>query len=541
MSNVEQVLNSDIDDEITDVFYLGSCTVTDGLRMEDVSKSKAVGDDVILGIFTSTKRPLAATSCAICYYDSAEDEQDDKLESEFTKKTTQPVGRYGALCHVNVNNNDNVDTSIEICKVCSHSFHTVCLYNWIKTDTGGFTCPICRGGLQKQHLDGIPPLFSVAPDYVVKMWDNPAGGMKKEYFELAGVRDGVYKKYYRDGYLELERTYVAGQKHGRENAYYDDPNRLIKSEVDFVDDKKHGLIRLYTSTGVLFCENGYNNGLKSGLHIKWFTDVVPPRPVTIEHFKNGKRHGLFLTWSFAGQLLLHGNYIDDEKDGRFCAWYERNYGLKIKEFFVMGVKHGKSAEYYEPDNKIYAGQLRPKEVGYYEHGMRVGIWRSYWSNGQMKSEAEYNTLGQRDGVSYEWNRMGRKYKVFRFENDEVDGVCETYDETSMSLLPSESATYRNGKLHGLYVSRYKNDGKTKLVKIFRHQQEILMRWYSKSGELLSEYKVDDPVPVKVPENNVDVDVAGVEQRRRTKEHPDIVHVQTRGNLPVRAVKTRFVG
>lgn len=510
--------------EVSDVFYLGGCTVEKELRMEDAANTKRTGSDVMLGMLTSTARK-PEQSCAICYYDSADEDKDEGLETEFMRKTTQPIGRYGMLCVVE--DGSSGQPHAVTCKVCSHKFHSVCLYKWIKTDTGGFTCPICRGGLQKQRLEGIPELFALQPEYVVKFWDN--GVKREEYFELGGRRDGIYRSYYQTGHLELECPYKAGLREGREKHHYDESRHAIKSEVDFHEDKKHGASRWYTSHGKLIGEGHYENGHKHGSHIEWYTDTPEQRLRSIEHHLHGKRHGLFMKWSFKGQLLLFGVYVDDEKDGRFCAWYEEYYGLKIKEYYVKGVRHGKSAEYYEPTAN-YPG-LVPKEVGYYDHGMRSGIWRMYWSNGQLKSESEYNTIGQRDGIHREWNRFGRPFRVFRFENDELDGVCETYDDSNPDV-PIETATYRHGQLHGLYVSRYKNNGRPKVIKVFNYHSEVLMKWFSRSGELLSEFKGDSPLD--------DAPVApSPAPKSKKKTDPSVVrvkgHVKNREKL-----QTRFI-
>ncbi len=503
------------------VFYLGSCTVDNELRMEDGTQNKHNGQDAILGLVTSSSR-LPEQPCAICYYDSNDEHEDVELETEFTRRTVTPVGRYAALCIRNAGsfNADETDVS----RVCSHTFHTSCIYKWINTESpgGGFTCPVCRGGLQKQRLEGMPELYEVQPEYVVRLWPN--GKKKEEYFERAGQKDGIYKSYYIGGDLELECIYKNNLKEGREKHYYDDGNNAIKSQVDFRNDKKHGLSCWFTSQGKMIGEAHYDSGIKSGSHKEWYTDTTIPRLRSIEHHLQGKRHGLFMKWSFKGQLLLYGVYVNDEKDGRFIAWYEERYGIKIKEFYNVGIRHGKCVEYYEPDivQRSKTGPI-PKEVGFYDHGMRTGIWRNYWSNGQLKTETEYNSVGLRDGVHREWNRFGRPFKVFRFEADELDGVCETYDETANGIGgPLETATYQHGELHGLYVQRYKNTGQPKIVKVYNHQSEIVARWFSRTGDIL-----------------MSTDKRETTKNRKKKMHPDIIRVE-RSTATQQKLHTRFV-
>jgi antitoxin component YwqK of YwqJK toxin-antitoxin module len=567
------------------VFYLGDCTVNHELRMEEEGKTKKTGEEARLAIKTASTRS-ADQACAICYYDSAAEEKDENLEREFSKATIDPhLKRYGTLCIAA----DPTDTTSNpsYCNVCSHWFHTSCLYKWVRNDTGGFTCPICRGGLQKQRLTGIPDMYEeqhvsraeqtqlivsddddggvfddddviddaeeqeARPMCVRTYWDN--GTLQKEYFTVRGKREGLFTSYYMTGHLELRCIYKDDMKEGTETHHYDDVSRQIKSQVDFVRDQKHGWSRWYTSHGKLIGRAQYKDGQKNGEHIEWYTDEAEPRLRSVEHHLEGKRHGIFMKWSFTGVLLLYGVYVNDEKDGRFCAWWEnqqqpQSYGLRIKEFYINGLRHGMSAEYYEPAPG--SSKPHPKEVGTYDHGARVGLWRTYWSSGHLKTECEYNAEGQCDGLYREWNRFGKLIKVFRFENDKLDGVCETFDTSLPPNVPIESATYRNGELHGLYVSRYKRTGKPKIIKNFINDREVFMRWLSRSGETLTEFRngIQQPVPnssiAEHESNNPSRRQALVNSWPETnllvEDEKGTLHVQKTARKERKVMKTRFI-
>lgn len=502
------------DEAINTVFPLGSITVDNELRMENAEHNKAAAEDVFIGLNTTSERN---GSCAICYYDSAaddpEDEENRKIEHDMHRPTVVPVGRYSNLCVCEepVGDEDGeLVTATE--NVCQHRFHTVCLYKWMKAERGGFSCPICRGGLERQRLRGIPELFTVKPEYVVKMWSS--GKVREEYFELNGVMEGVYKSYYLKGDIEKECNYLHGELHGMERCYNAETGK-VASEVDFQHGKKHGWSRWFTSSGVLIGEAHYAEGQKSGPKREWFTDR-PGRLMNIEHYLNGKRHGLFMKWSFRGELTLYGVYRDGEKEGRFIRWFDETHTIKIKEFYISGTKHGRSIEYYPPERSQRCQDPVPKELGHYSHGLRVGVWENYWTNGQLKIRTEYNDLGKRDGLHCEWNRFGRCVKRFRYDNDEPDGLCETFDERTGQQL--EAATYRGGKLHGGYVLRYPANGKPKLIKMFDQGNEIWMRWFSMKGTLM--HSVDNR-----PGHAVD---------------GNVIHVRRGASKAPRGLQTRFV-
>jgi len=84
------------------IFPLGACTVRTSLRMEDETYSKEADAEVFLALNTVSERD-PEQPCAICYYDSAaedvisQDEEIIQLESELTRHTVVPVGRYASL------------------------------------------------------------------------------------------------------------------------------------------------------------------------------------------------------------------------------------------------------------------------------------------------------------------------------------------------------------------------------------------------------------------------------------------------------------
>ena len=450
-------------------FYLGECNVENALVM-DGGENLEEGAVVTLSLCCSTERQ---DTCAICYYDSEEDDEDEetlKLEAEFAKETLAPIHRYAQL---------GIETSEESpLPVCSHKFHTVCLYNWVTSDHGGFTCPICRSGLQKQRITGFPKLFRKKPTYCIKYWAN--GNIKEEYYKEQDQLHGIFKEYFEGGGLKRECSYNHGVLRGLEKCYYEE-NGNLKSEVEFEENVKHGQCRRYTITGQLIGESNWDRGQKHGAHIEWFTDTNRGRMRAIEHHNHGQRHGVFMRWSYRGDLLMYGVYRNGEKDGRFIAWNESPHCLRLKEFYVNGVRHGRSVEYHEPQRKEKKGAL--KHLGFYEYGAKVGLWRTYWSNGQLKEQTEHNSDGLPDGLSRQWNRFGQLLRVFRYDHGELNGVCETYSENGIQV---EAANYREGQLHGLYVRRYKGDGKPKLIKVFNHNDVVLARLFNRQGAIVWE-------------------------------------------------------
>lgn len=482
------------------VFCIGSCNVSTKLRMENEEQSIPAGQDVIIGFATKHNRGPDDV-CAICYYDSASSESE--AEKELNKPTVVPVGRYASLCICTEtspsNADDNVDDELDVevvpTPICSHTFHTGCIYKWLKADNGGFSCPICRGGLEKQRLlaDDVPNLYQTAPEFVVVRWPN--GNLKSEHFELNKVKHGVSKTYTNNGQLEWKCNYVNGRKNGTE-AYYYPESGTLKSTTEYRDDIKHGLCQRFATDGRPIGESHWDDGKRSGRNIEWYTVDGPdgqPRICNLEHHLNGEKHGIAMKWAFNGKLTMYGVYNNGQRNGRFCAWFEETGALRLKEYFIDGIRDGRSVEYY--DSKIN-NQRNPKEISYYRHGMRYGPHQIFWSNGQKKLETEYNDLGQEDGVHREWNRFGMLYKVLYYDSGKLDGVCQAFDEGTGALLETE--TYKQGVLHGLSVQRYKGVARNVLatprfVRMFKNGTEILTRHYTRQGRIVWEKLPDGTV------------------------------------------------
>lgn len=509
----EQIVPQDTPESVPEVFCIGSCHVEKTLRMEDISKSYPPGSEVVIGLLTkSTRTP--AESCSICYYDSDQsardnDDADADLEKEITQPTVVPVGRYAKLCvcrdiEPDAEGESELDVLAIPEAICSHTFHTNCIYKWVKTSNGGFNCPVCRGGLEKQKISGIPELYVTAAEpesleelvpeppraiYVVQTWPN--GRVRSEHFELNGVRDGICKTYTNMGQIESECTYINGSLNGTEKWFYPSTGAL-KSSSEYSNDQKHGMTRRYATDGRIIGESHWNNGVRHGSNIEWYTDSPDgnPKMCNMEHHLNGEKHGVFMKWAFSGKLTMYGVYRNGQRHGRFAAWFESTGGLRLKEFYLDGVRDGRAVEHYDLPSGTSVKNGPIKEIAWYDHNLKIGDSETFWSNGQLKIHSEYDDAGRESGIRREYNRFGRLCKIMYYDAGQLDGVCHTFDPDTGN--PVETSTYKLGQLHGLYVKRYKC-GAPKLVRLFKNGIEIMTRSYTRQGTIVWEKLPDGTV------------------------------------------------
>jgi uncharacterized protein len=139
-----------------------------------------------------------------------------------------------------------------------------------------------------------------------------------------------------------------------------------------------------------------------------------------------------------------------------------------------GKRHGKGMEI------LNSGV---KSEGKYKNGIKDGPWKSYYKNGQLKSEGNYSSSIQYTEREYNYTELGEIIKPIDYTKGIPDGLYKQYYENgnlsiemyfSIGLPDSIARTYyENGQLE---TELNFQDG----------QRSGLCKFYYKSGELESE-------------------------------------------------------
>jgi antitoxin component YwqK of YwqJK toxin-antitoxin module len=123
------------------------------------------------------------------------------------------------------------------------------------------------------------------------------------YYELDGVENGSYKKWYENGQLKIESTWKGGKRNGLCRQWYKDGQLL--EECTFNDGRLDGLYRTWYENEQLKWVCTYKNGKLDGLYKKWYSDGQLEKEST---WKDGKRNGLSRWWCSNGQLKEEDTY-----------------------------------------------------------------------------------------------------------------------------------------------------------------------------------------------------------------------------------------
>lgn len=205
----------------------------------------------------------------------------------------------------------------------------------------------------------------------------------------------------------------------------------------------------------------------------------------IEYFDNGKTKNIFevkngvldgvqKTYNEDGVLTSEQNMKNGELDGFSKKYYENNGYLEG----YMTFKNG---------NVISIKRYDKKAVLQEEADLSKGVYRSYYSNGMLKTSENLTKDGKPDGIQRSYYRDGGLQQEATFSNGELYGGEKVYyptGELAQEIIAGnrgysgvvktyykdgklkQDATIKDGKLEGV-AKFYDEDGNLKETIVFR--------------------------------------------------------------------------
>jgi antitoxin component YwqK of YwqJK toxin-antitoxin module len=160
----------------------------------------------------------------------------------------------------------------------------------------------------------------------------------------------------------------------------------IKSEINYVDEMKHGKELTWYENGQLSSETNYLDDMRNGKALYWYENGQLSSEI---NYKDNQWNGLYIEWYENGQLKhTEVDYKDGEavlKDGKWIQWYE-NGQKKSESVIVNNMTNGKETSWHEN------GQI--KSVGNFKDNKKEGKW-SYWDTNGVLSLRENRKNGER--------------------------------------------------------------------------------------------------------------------------------------------------
>ena len=135
-----------------------------------------------------------------------------------------------------------------------------------------------------------------------------------------------------------------------------------------------------------------------------------------------------------------------------------------------------------PHKASYPNGRLKSEWNYGPLGVRLGVWREYYENGQLKSEILYQR-GSEEFVSRTYYDNGRLTQEQIYKNGKKDGVTRAYDDHGL-VLREES--YKMGEREGIFRQFYVTGQMRNEGTYVAGEPEGLFRDYFENGQLMSE-------------------------------------------------------
>ncbi len=296
--------------------------------------------------------------------------------------------------------------------------------------------------------------------------------------------------YCKDGQVKSKGTYTKGKGLTGTMYTYNDYG-VLDTMSRVVDGIKNGICIEYSyqrdeydklyerAVEYKRWEDEYRDGLKSGVCRTYKGDVI----LVEETYANGTKEGLYKEFTSKGNLREIGAYVDGYKDGKWNRWDSETDGLI-------------------------------ETTGSYKESLKVGLWRTYFAGGNLRSEEMYDSEGSwRQGDRTFWYNNGKLHKKQYYNADEKDGIFKewyangqvkfdgryednlpqgTHREWHENGLISYQVEFLNGMEQGLERKWYDN-GQLKEEQDWRYNTRTTYyckRWDA-NGELVHETHYDE--------------------------------------------------
>ena len=296
---------------------------------------------------------------------------------------------------------------------------------------------------------------------------NKVGKLKKIIPFVNGKEEGEGFEYsldstiititqYKMGFVQKEerinRRDANNHKQGIWKEFY--PSDIIKKEVNYSDDQMDGYLKEYSPKGSLISATKYVKGVlqtnvpelaKLDLKTEYYEGGFIKSTGT---YKNGMPEGVHRQFSPDGKVTGAKVYADGILTGE---------GI----LDTAGRQQGLWKEYYSN------GQIKSK--GEYINSKRIGEWTFYFSNGKIEQKGKYDNKGRAQGV-WKWyypcadtckGEAGHLLRDENYRNNLLDGMMTEYSDSGKVITKGE---FIDGQKEGpwiLELADYREEGSYK--------------------------------------------------------------------------------
>lgn len=200
-----------------------------------------------------------------------------------------------------------------------------------------------------------------------------------------------------------------------------------------------GVVYLMHKNGKSDIEVYFENGLENGSNKCWYDNGN----LKWENYSvKGKSQGIQKSWYENGQQSFEGNYVLGVENGRVKEWYE-NGQVKSDSNYELGKRIGWQ-KYFSKDGEpiglaflnegdgnliIYFEDGSKSYEYFYKNGLKNGVCKGWYKNGNIKAEVEYSK-GNINGYDKYYYENGKiSWQNFYLGGNYISGKC--WDESGV--------------------------------------------------------------------------------------------------------------
>jgi antitoxin component YwqK of YwqJK toxin-antitoxin module len=236
------------------------------------------------------------------------------------------------------------------------------------------------------------------------------------------VNDGACRQWSRNGMLIAEGRFARGKHVGRwtrwltredvevlASAPFDQFDAPFVSRANFVDGQMEGEWTIDDARGRKCSRVTLKGGDRAGPATLWLPDGKILREI---NFVNGLPSGDLRELNQVGELNSVGSYVDGHQIVNKLSRFPENE-LKYTEATLLSA----ATTVVERDD-FWQGTFAKYAIQ--EKQLRHGLWRSWYSNGQLQCEGNYR-YGRESGSFTWWHANGTQAVEGRFVDGRPDG------------------------------------------------------------------------------------------------------------------------
>ncbi|HEY0030352.1 MAG TPA: hypothetical protein VGC65_06315 [Bacteroidia bacterium] len=296
-------------------------------------------------------------------------------------------------------------------------------------------------------------------------------------YELSSDSTIITLTQYKMGFIQKEekvnRKDANGLKQGMWKTFY--PSGIVKTEINYSDDKMNGYLKEYSANGSLSNTTKYINGVlqtnvpelaKLDVKTSYFETGAVKFTGT---YRDGVAEGIHREFSPEGKVIAAKVYVDG---------YITGEGI----LDTAGRQQGPWKEYH-PNGEM-------KSQGEYLNGRRIGDWVFYHSNKKIEQKGKYDRKGKAQGPWKWYYESGNLLREEIYRNDLQDGIMTEYSDSGKVITKGD---YIDGLKEGpwmLELPEYREEGNFKADQ----RDGEWKHYYTENGKFRFVGKFIDGVP-----------------------------------------------